>query len=364
MGLGTFEERMDDVRAVMDAAGVGRAVLVGISEGGAMCTLMAAMHPDRVSALVLIAAACPGVSSLDGSQRRGFLDFVRGAWYSGKVLEFFIQHAPDREVALAKLARFERYCCEPSMAEEIMARNLDSDIRGALRSVAVPTLVLHNRHDPVVPFRHGEFYAENIPGAEHRYFDHDFHGSWRVSDFGDVLAAARQFLTGETARPANVDRVLSTVLFTDIADSTAHAAEMGDTRWRELLDRHDAAAREEVAGFNGVFVKSTGDGVLARFDGPSRAVQCAQALGRRADELGVAIRAGVHTGEIELRGPDVGGIGVHIASRVAGLATAGEILVSRTVKDLSVGSGLVFSDRGEHALKGVPESWQLYSASN
>lgn len=363
LGLGTFEERMDDVRAVMDAAGIERAALVGVSEGGAMCTLMAAMHPDRVTKLVLLAAACPGLFDQGESERENLLEFVRGAWYSGKVMRHFIQHADDRDGALEKMARFERYCCEPSMAREIMARNVDSDIRDALPAVRVPTTVLHNRLDPVVPLSHGQYYAAHIPGAEHTFFDNDFHGSWRPSDYDDILAAARRFLTGDAARPVTTDRILSTVLFTDIADSTARAAEMGDARWRDLLDRHDAAASEEVAGHNGVLIKSTGDGILARFDGPSRAVLCAHALGRRAEGLGLAIRAGVHTGEIELRGTDVGGLGVHIASRVASLASAGEILVSRTVKDLSVGSSMSFTDRGEYELKGVPESWRLYAAS-
>ena len=363
MGLGTFEERMDDVRAVMDAVGSERAALVGVSEGGALCTLMAASHPERVSALVLIAAACPGMFTLDDAQRVGLLGFIRNDWYTGRVISFFVQNAPDPEAALTKLARFERYCCEPSMAEEIMARNLDSDIREALPSVNVPTLVLHNRRDPVVPITHGEYYASNIPGAVHEFFDHDFHGSWRPLDYDETFAAMRRFLTGGTSRPVTTDRVLSTVLFTDIADSTARAAEMGDARWRDLLDQHDTAAREEVARHNGITVKSTGDGILARFDGPSRAVMCAEAFGRRANAIGLSIRAGVHTGEIELRGDDVGGIGVHIASRVASLATAGEILVSRTVKDLSVGSGVRFADRGQHELKGVPETWQLYAAT-
>ncbi len=363
MGLGTFEERMDDVRAVMDDAGVERAALVGISEGGALCALMAAIHPERVAALVLMAAACPGVFKISDSARARWLGFIRNEWNSGKVLSTFIQNAPDPDVALAKLARFERYCCEPAVAEQIMARNFDSDIRAALPSVTSPTLVLHNRNDPSVPLSHGEYYAAHIPGAAHRYFDSDWHGSWRAEDNAQTLSAVREFLTGASAPPANVDRILSTVLFTDIADSTARAAEMGDASWRNLLDRHDAAALEEVSAHNGIMVKSTGDGILARFDGPSRAVLCAEALGRRADGLGLALRAGVHTGEIELRGADIGGIGVHIASRVASLATAGEVLVSRTVKDLTVGAGVVFTDRGEHELKGVPEPWQLYAAS-
>lgn len=364
VALGTFEERMDDVRAVMDAAGVERAMLIGISEGGAMAALMAATYPGRVASLVLIAAACPGVDAVNEGTRSALLSFVRDGWYSGKVLNFFVQHPANRAIAVDELARFERYCCEPAVAEEIMARNVDSDIRNIVSSVAVPTLVLHNRRDPVVPISHGEFYASQIAGAKHQFFEADFHGSWRPSDSEATLKATREFLTGEAiTKVATFDRILSTVLFTDIVDSTSTAAGMGDAGWREVLDLHDAAVAEEIERFRGTLVKSTGDGLLAHFDGPSRAVLCADALRRRATSIGIAIRAGAHTGEIELRGNDVGGIAVHIASRVASLADAGEILVSRTVKDLSIGSGLIFSDRGEQALKGVPDTWQLFAAT-
>lgn len=363
-GLGTFEERMDDVRAVMDDAGVERAHLIGVSEGGAMCALMAATHPERVASLVLMAAACPGRFGGDTVQQAAFLDLVEQNWNTGRVLDAFVQNPPDRDVALGHLARFERYCCTPSIAREIMRRNFESDITDVVPSVAVPTLVVHAERDPLVPLSHGQFYAKNIPGAVFAPLDLDIHGSWRPSDYDLSLAAIREFLTGEAPRPVvSVDRVLSTVLFTDIADSTVMAAEVGDARWRELLDGHDRAAAQEVTGHGGILVKSTGDGILARFDGPSRAVACAHALRRRADGLGLRTRAGAHTGEIELRGDDVGGIAVHIASRVAGLADAGEVLVSRTVKDLSVGSSLTFEDRGEHALKGVPDAWQVFATT-
>jgi class 3 adenylate cyclase/pimeloyl-ACP methyl ester carboxylesterase len=363
-GLGTFEERMDDVRAVMDAAGSERAHLVGTSEGGAACVLLAASDPARIASLTLSGAACPGAFDLDDRAKDAMLGFIRSGWHTGRVLDFFVQHPTDRDQALAALARFERYCCEPSIAEEIMRRILESDIRDVVPSVTVPTLVLHNRHDPVVPVAHGEFYRDHIPGAECTIFDLDFHGSWQTEQYRPFLDAIRRFVTGDAAAPApRVDRVLSTVLFTDIADSTARAAEMGDGRWRKLLDGHDAAAAEEVTAHGGVLVKSTGDGILARFDGPSRAVSCAHSLRRRADQLGLRTRAGAHTGEIEVRGDDVGGIAVHIASRVASLAGPGEVLVSRTVKDLSVGSDVTFEDRGEHALKGVPDSWQIYATT-
>jgi class 3 adenylate cyclase len=363
-GLGTFEERMDDVRAVMDDAGVQTAALVGVSEGGAMCALMAATYPERVSALVLLAAACPGLFTFDEAARENLLGFIEARWNTGRVLDLFIQNPPDRELALRELARFERYCCTPSVAREIMRRSIESDIRDIVPSVSVPTLVVHAKGDPLVPFTHGQYYADHIPGATFVPLDQDVHGSWRPADYVPSLAAIREYLTGEAPRPTvAVDRILSTVLFTDIADSTVLASELGDARWRELLDGHDAAAQDEVASHGGVLVKSTGDGILARFDGPSRAVACAHSLRRRTDLLGLRTRAGAHTGEIELRGDDVGGIAVHIASRVAGLADAGEVLVSRTVKDLSVGSGVTFEDRGEHELKGVPEAWQIYATA-
>ena len=363
-GLGTFEERMDDVRAVMDDAGVERANLMGVSEGGALCALMAATHPERVASLVLMAAACPGRFDFDEARNAVVLDYIEHNWNTGRALDLFIQNPPDREVALGHLARYERYCCTPSIAREIMRRSLESDITDIVPTVAVPTLVVHAERDPLVPFSHGQFYADHIPGAVLAPLDLGVHGSWRPADNDPGMAVIREFLTGEAPRPAvSVDRVLSTVLFTDIADSTVMAAEVGDSRWRELLDGHDRAAVEEVTGHGGILVKSTGDGILARFDGPSRAVACAHALRRRADGLGLRTRAGAHTGEIELRGDDVGGIAVHIASRVAGLADAGEVLVSRTVKDLSVGSGLTFEDRGEHALKGVPDAWQLFATA-
>ncbi len=365
LGLGTFEERMDDVRAVMDAAGSERAAVFGLSEGAAVACIFAATYPDRVSSLVLYGGFCPGAPPrLEPEDRERFVDWIARHWTTGDVIDRFVQHPPDREDCLAKLARFERYCCTPQVAREIMRRNLDGDVRAVLPTISVPTLVIHADGDPISPVAHAHYYAEHIPGAHLHVFEGDFHGSWRPSDSEPIAAGTRAFLTGEAApSTASASRILATVLFTDIADSTATAAEMGDARWRTLLDDHDAAAREEVEGHGGVWVKSTGDGILARFDGPSRAVTCAHSLRRRAEHLGLRTRAGAHTGEVELRGDDVGGIAVHIASRVASLADAGEVLVSRTVKDLTVGSALSFEDRGEHRLKGVPDPWQVFAAS-
>lgn len=363
LGLGTLEERMSDVRAVMDAAGSHRAALLGISEGAAMTSLMAASHPDRVSALVLVGAYCCGAPpQLTPDRKEQLLDFIESRWHSGEVLDFFVQRAPDQSVAIARLARFERYCCTPSVAREIMRRNIESDIRAVLPTVAVPTIVVHQEGDPVCPIAHGQYYADHIPNAVIRRLDGAFHGSWRPADMASTIVAVREFLTGEPSRDLAVpERSLATVLFTDLVDSTATAAELGDARWREMLDRHDRAAREEIRMHGGVFVKSTGDGILARFDGPSRAVTCAHAMRRRVNSLGLDLRAGAHTGEIELRGDDIGGLGVHIASRVASVAQAGEVLVSRTVKDLTVGAGIEFDERGVHELKGVPDKWELFA---
>ncbi|MBP8211904.1 MAG: adenylate/guanylate cyclase domain-containing protein, partial [Ilumatobacteraceae bacterium] len=231
-------------------------------------------------------------------------------------------------------------------------------------SVSVPTLVLHAIADPGVSFSHGQYYADHIPGARLVPMDLDSHVSWNPADHRVAVDAIREFVANDTSRaPVTTDRILSTVLFTDIAESTVKAADMGDARWRKLLDGHDNLAQEEVAIHGGILVKSTGDGIMARFDGPSRAVACAHALRRRANGLGLGIRSGVHTGEIELRGDDIGGIAVHIASRVASMAAPGEVLVSRTVRDLSVGSGVTFHDRGTHNLKGVPDDWQIFATS-
>jgi class 3 adenylate cyclase/esterase/lipase len=364
LGHGTLEERMSDVRAVMDHAGVERATLIGISEGAAMSVLMAASDPLRVSSLVLMGAMCPGAAPLDGGETTKYLGFIEAKWHTGRVVEMFVQHAPDRDEARASLARFERYCCTPAVAADVMRHNIDSDVRAVLPAIAVPTLVIHQRDDPMVPVWHAEFYAAHIPGSTLRILPGDFHGSWRPSDYDLALDAIQEFVTGEAERPrAPAQRMLATVLFTDIVGSTATASELGDRRWRELLDRHDQAARDAVESHGGVFVKSNGDGILAHFDGPTRAVACAHAFRHRIAHLGIELRAGAHTGEIELRDNDIGGIGVHIAARVAAEAAPGEVLVSRTVKDLTAGSGLHFDDRGEFELRGVPERWQLYAVT-
>jgi class 3 adenylate cyclase len=368
LGFGSLEERMDDIRAVMDAAGLEKAALFGYSEGGPLSILFAATYPERATALALygtmarVLKAPDYPEGIDPSAIGALLNFVESNWGTGLALHPFCQHVPDTPTVKAQFARYERGACTPGMARHIIQMNSEIDIRSLLSTVSTPALVLHSSGDPMVVVEHGRYLAEHIPGA--RYVEHDadyhmtFHGE-RAWFTEDVVA----FLTGkEHAEPqVQTERFLATVLFTDIVDSTKQAANVGDRAWRELLDRHDSVARTRVESFGGRVVKTTGDGVLATLDGPSRAVECAFAIRDEVDGLGLKIRAGVHTGEVERRGDDVGGIGVNIGSRIATLAGPGEVWVSRTVKDLTTGSGLTFTDRGQHTLKGVPDHWELYS---
>jgi class 3 adenylate cyclase len=261
-----------------------------------------------------------------------------------------------------QLARYERGAATPRMARHILHRNMELDIRALLPAVTVPTLVLHSTGDPLVPTAWGRYIADHIPGARFVERDADYHMTWDGEHVW-YLDEIEEFLTGNrpapVAQPAH--RFLATVLFTDLVDSTEKAAALGDRAWRALLDQHDTIAAERIGQFGGRLVKTTGDGVLATLDSPSRAVECAVAIRDGLTPLGLEMRAGVHTGEVERRGDDVGGIGVNIGSRVSALAGPGEVWVSRTVKDLTVGSGLEFTDRGRHPLKGVPEEWDLYA---
>jgi class 3 adenylate cyclase len=244
-----------------------------------------------------------------------------------------------------------------------MQHNVNMDVRHALPSVRVPTLVIHRSGDPIVPVRQARYLADNIPNARFVELPGDFHVARAVDDDADVMDAISEFITGApVARPIDVDRVLMTVLFTDIVDSTRHAASMGDKAWSALLEQHDAIAARAVERYQGVVVKRTGDGLLATFDGPGRGVRAAREIQESVQPLGIDVRAGLHTGEVERRADDVAGIGVHIGARVSALAGPGEVLVTSTVKDLVIGSELEFEDRGPHTLKGVPGDWQLWSA--
>ena len=366
VGVADLETRMDDVRAVMDEVGLAQAHLVGVSEGGPMSIVFAATYPERVLSLTLVSSFArftrspthPWMPSVE--DRLTTRDQAVEFWGTGWVLATISGVTrPDRDL-LEQLARSEMSSASPDAVGQVIDMDLLIDVCDILASVRVPTLVVHDRDDPVVPVACGRYLADGIAGA--RLFEtalggHGSLGPGRWPAVDEII----EFITG--TRPVGpIDRVLATVLLTDIVGSTERAAAEGDARWRALLDDHDEITRACVAEHRGVAVKSTGDGFLARFDGPGRAVACARDISDRLEPVGLQVRAGLHTGEIELRGDDIGGLAVHVAARVAGLAGAGEVLVSRTVKDLTVGSGLEWEDRGEHELKGVPDHWALFAA--
>jgi pimeloyl-ACP methyl ester carboxylesterase/class 3 adenylate cyclase len=361
LGFGSIADRSDDIRTVMDAVGSDKAVLWGVSEGGPMTILFAATYPQRVSSLIVYGS----FAAFPEGARETFapvVEWMQENWGTGKAFGLIAQHAPDPVEAERLLARFERSACTRQMLGEILRRNFEIDIRSILPTITVPTLVLHNVHDPLVPFEYGRYLADNIPGAKFVEGPGNFHASWIESDMDWARAAIYEFV-GAPRPEQEPDRVLATVLFTDIVHSTERTASLGDHRWREMLDRHDAVARTEVARYHGQLVNTTGDGVVATFDGPARGIRCAETIRKAVDGLGLEIRAGLHTGEVELRGEDITGLGVVIARRICDLASDGELLASRTVKDLVTGSGIAFADRGAHTLKGVPDEWQLYSVA-
>lgn len=366
--LPTLEERMDDVRAVMDAAGCEKAALVGMSEGGPMALLFAATYPERVSALVLwvtfarMAWAHDYPDGVDVGEGEAFCDQIEQSWGHGRVWPLISIHdAPDDEDMRRQLARFERNAATPAMAAAANRFGLHVDAREALSSISAPTLVVHRTGDPLVSLPHGRYLAEHIRGARMVEFPGEFHFSALGKD-QEIVDEIEEFLTG-TRREHEIDRVLKTVLFTDIVGSTERAARIGDRRWRELLDAHDAAVRKELDRFGGQEVDSTGDGFLASFDGPARAIRCAHAITLSTDAIGLEVRAGLHSGECEVRGDNLAGLAVHIGARVAALAGPSEVLTTSTVRDLVTGSGIEFQDRGTQVLKGVPGEWHVLAAT-
>ena len=363
----TLEERMDDVRAVMDAVGSERAVPVGLSEGGPMSALFAATYPDRTSALVLtgtfarVASADDYPIGLDADVVRGIVDVLVANWGDGLIVQFAAP-SMDSEEYRKRVGEYERSSASPGMVRALMLLNLEVDIRPLLPAITVPTMILHRTGDTLVPVEHGRYLADHIPGAKMVEVPGIDHVPW-AGDTDRFVDEIQEFLTG-ARHVAEPDRVLATVMFTDIVASTERAAELGDRRWREILDRYYELSRREIERFGGRQVNTTGDGTLATFDGPARAIRSATAITTATRQLGIDIRAGLHTGECELIGSDVRGIAVHIGARVAAMAGPGEVLVSRTVRDLVAGSGLLFSERGEHELKGVPGTWQLFSVTD
>lgn len=361
----SLEDRMDDVRAVMDAAGSDRAALWGFSEGGAMAMLFAATHPDRTSHLVLYdtmarttwAPDYPWATPAD-SLIQSAKELIAPYWGRGTNIEVWIPTLADDPRAVEQWGKYERQAASPGMFMKLNRMLLDVDVRHILPAIRVPTLVLHRRHDRVVNVAHGRYVAEQIPTArfvELPGIDH----AVEAGDTGIVLDHVEEFLTG-AHRVGEHNRVLVTVMFTDLVGSTERAATLGDKQWRDLLEAHQEAVRGEIDHFRGREVKTTGDGFLATFDGPARAIRCGRAIVESLEPLGLPVRVGLHTGEVELIGDDIGGIAVHIASRIGGIAGSGEVLVSETVKGIVAGSGIAFQDRGRHELKGIPEPWQLY----
>lgn len=358
----TLEQRMDDVRAVMDAVGSTKAAVFGVSEGGAMAMLFAATYPERTRALVLYGTyAHYPTWVLSAEQLPAFIAGVEAKWGTGASVKVFAPEAGKDPQVQARWARFERLGASPAAVIALTLMNSEIDVRHVLPAIRVPTLVLHRAGDIRVKVGAGRYIAEHIPNAKYIELSGVDHAIW-LGESDSVVDEVEAYLTG--VRPTHdANRVLATLLFTDIVDSTKRAAELGDQLWRELLDQHNGLVRREIARFHGREIKTLGDGFIATFDGPARAVRCALAIAEGVRPLGIEIRSGIHTGEVEFKGDDVGGIAVHIAARVAALATGGQILVSRTVRDLVAGSGLTFNDRGMHALKGIPEELRLYAVA-
>jgi class 3 adenylate cyclase len=363
----TLEQRMDDVRAVMDAAGSQRAALMGISEGVSMCILFAATHPDRTQALVAYGGMARATADDDypwanpaPALVEAGTELIGPHWGQGASVEFAAPSQADNPDTRAFFGRLERSTASPGMLRSLVQMFLDIDVRDVVPTVHVPALVLHRRHDPLVNIGNGRWLAEHLPDARLVELPGEDHNPW-YQDADITIGEIQKFLTG-TRTSVEAERTLATVLFTDVVDSTRTAAELGDERWRQLLERHHRIVREAIVGFGGREVKSIGDGFMATFDGPARAIRCARAIVQSSADAGLQVRAGVHTGECEVMGDDIGGIAVHIAARVSALAEPSEVLVSRTVKDLVAGSGIDFADRGTHTLKGIPDTWQLYAA--
>ena len=363
----TLEQRMEDVNAVMDAAGSKRAALFGISEGGPMSVLFAATYPQRTSALVVCGSYAKRSWAEDypfgwrEERWRTVLSNLERSWGTPKGVDLemwapTIAHDPERA---AQWAAYFRSAASPGAVLAVMNMNRDIDVRRVLPSVRVPTLILHRVDEKVIEIEHARYLARHIPDAKLVELPGVDHIPY-VGDSGALLDQVELFLTGQR-QAVEPERVLATVQFTDIVQSTERAATLGDRKWRELLEKFQSMVREELKQHRGREIDTAGDGFLAAFDGPARAIRCAAAVREGARSQGLEIRAGVHTGECELIGDKLGGIAVHIGARVAAQAVSGEIVVSQTVKDLVAGSGLAFAERGTHALKGVPGEWRLYA---
>ncbi len=364
--LPSLEVRMDDVRAVLDAVGSQRAALCGWSEGGPMCALYAATYPQRTSALIMVGSyprmmAAPGYEfGRTQEQLDALLVEIEHDWGGPVGIDLRAPSRSGDEAFRQRWARFLRMSASPAAAAAALLRmNAQVDIRDLLPSILVPTLILHSANDRALRVEGSRYMAERIPRAKYIELQGIDHLPY-LSDSEAITGAIEEFLTGMRHHEVD-DRVLASVLFTDIVGATETAASLGDKGWRDLLSRHHEAVRHELQRFRGREIDTAGDGFFAAFDGPARAVRCACAIGDAVRPLGLALRAGVHTGECEVIGDKFGGIAVHIGARIAACASAGEVLVSRMVKDLVSGSGLSFLDRGQVSLKGIPGQWQLFA---
>ncbi len=363
--LPTLEARMDDVRAVMEAAHSERAAIFGFSEGGNLSALFAATHPERTSALIMFGSFAKRIRSDDypwaptSEDREAAYAEIEREWGNlGDVRQYAPSKADDPAFA-ERLATYFRCAASPGAAIALLRMNTQIDIRNVLPTIRVPTLLIHRTHDRDVKIEEARWMASQVPGARFVELSGQDHLPW-VGDQAAVLDEVEEFVTG--MRPVQeANRVLATVLFTDIVGSTESAALQGDRAWLALLEQHHALVRKELARFRGHEVKTAGDGFVATFDGPARAIHCACHIRDSVHELGLEIRAGLHTGEIEMMGKDIAGLAVHIAARISAAAGTGEVLVSSTAKDLVAGSGIEFLDRGLQALRGIPDQWRLFA---
>jgi len=367
LNMPTLEERMDDVRAVMDAAGASRASLFGISEGGPMAMVFAATFPERVDHLILFGTFAKltetegytaGIIEADAKK---FVSGVARHWGNGKSARIFLPSQAHDEAFLERWGRIERNSMGPGAALRLMELNTITDVRDVLPTIGVSTLVLHRTGDLATPLPLGRYLADNIKGAKMVELPGQDHMAW-VDGGDDIIPEIEELVTGTRTIP-EPDRILTTILFVDIVQSTEKAIELGDHAWKTMLENFYTVMRDALQRYRGVEIDTAGDGVFASFDGPARAVSCACALTEEVESLGITLRAGVHTGECEVLEEKLSGLAVHIGSRVAGEADSGEVLVSSTVKDLTAGSGIKFADRGAHALKGVSGEWRLYGAA-
>ena len=359
-----IEEWMDDLRSVMDAVGSERAAVIASMAGGFMAAVFAATHPDRTTALVFV-DAFPRIAQTTGypwglgpDGLASQLHAIETGWGEGTMLGLFAPDLIDDVALRTSWGRYERNSVSPGTALAMVRMMAEIDVRPVLPAISVPTLAIA-REQGAIPAEHGRYLADHIPGAKYVHVPGRNNLIWS-GDQEAIVGEIQQFITGVRPAPES-ERVLATIMFTDIVRSTDLAAAMGDARWRDLLAEHNRIVRDQLDRFRGREVKTTGDGFLAMFDGPARAIRCGEAVSAAVRTLEISVRTGIHTGEVELADRDLGGIAVHIGARVSAEARADEVLVSSTVKDLVVGSGIMFEDRGTHALKGVPGHWQLFA---